>query len=365
MTKPFVDIIRYLHTYIMDTKKSLGQFFTTNYEYILSGMQVPPNVETIIEPFVGNGDLLKYLGDNHEYIIERYDIDPKSDEIIEQDTLMKPPSYANKYVITNPPYLAKNKATDKSIFNKYKVDDLYKAFIVSLLNDPPIGAIIIVPLNIFSSMRQADINLRKRMVSIFAINKVNIFEERVFEDTSYTVCCIQLSLLNEDLLDDKINITMFPSNHVFKTRLDDTNSFTIGGEIYNLPSMNKYKITRLTSQNKDTLHSNILIKCIDDSINKLIGLSYVDVDGIYIDETPNLSARSYATLIITPHVSEDIKKKLVEQFNDFMQKKRSKYNSLFLTNYRESKNGFARKRISFSLVYQICVYLLDAMSNSD
>ncbi len=349
----------------MDTKKTLGQFFTTNYEYILSGMQLPPNIQTIIEPFVGNGDLLKYLGDRHEYNVEKYDIDPKNDETIERDTLMDPPSYAGKYVITNPPYLAKNKATDKAIFNKYKVDDLYKAFIVSLLNDPPTGAIIIVPLNIFSSMRQADINLRKQIVSMFAIKQVNIFEERVFEDTSYTVCCIQFSLIDEDTAVDKINITMYPSNYTFKTRLDETNSFTIGGEIYNLPLLDNYKITRLTSQNKDMLHSNILVKCIDDSFNKQIGLSYVEIDGVYIDNTPNLSARSYATLIITPAISEDMQKKLVEQFNKFMQKKRSRYNSLFLTNYRESKNGFARKRISFSLVYQICIYLLDAMSNND
>ncbi len=158
---------------------------------------------------------------------------------------------------------------------------------------------------------------------------------------------------------------MYPSNYTFKTRLDETNSFTIGGEIYNLPLLDNYKITRLTSQNRDMPHSNILVKCIDDSFNKQIGLSYVEIDGVYIDNTPNLSARSYATLIITPAISEDMQKKLVEQFNNFMQKKRSKYNSLFLTNYRESKNGFARKRISFSLVYQICIYLLDAMSNND
>lgn len=36
---------------------------------------------------------------------------------------------------------------------------------------------------------------------------------------------------------------------------------------------------------------------------------------------------------------------------------REKYNSLFLTNYRESKK-ISRKRISFKLVYNICNYLL-------
>jgi len=43
------------------SKKQLGQFYTTNYEYILSNMKIPNDVKTIVEPFVGNGDLLKFI----------------------------------------------------------------------------------------------------------------------------------------------------------------------------------------------------------------------------------------------------------------------------------------------------------------
>jgi hypothetical protein len=43
------------------SKKQLGQFYTTNYGYILSNMKIPNNVKTIVEPFVGNGDLLKFI----------------------------------------------------------------------------------------------------------------------------------------------------------------------------------------------------------------------------------------------------------------------------------------------------------------
>ena len=50
-------------------------------------------------------------------------------------------------------------------------------------------------------------------------------------------------------------------------------------------------------------------------------------------------------------------KELVSKFNIFLNDYREKYNSLFLTNYRES-NTIARKRISFNLVYDICNYLL-------
>lgn len=100
-----------------------------------------------------------------------------------------------------------------------------------------------------------------------------------------------------------------------------------------------------------------MVKCIDDNIDNQISLSIVDNDKIYIDTTPNLSARSYATLVIKPKLSIDLQHKLVVDFNRFLNNKRNLYNSLFLTNYRES-NSLARKRISFTLVFQIVNYLL-------
>ena len=94
-------------------KKSLGQFYTTHQEYILQGMKIPDNIKNIIEPFTGNADLLTFIEkDKNKYKIECYDIDPKKDFIIKQDTIKNPPSYKDKYLITNPPYLARNKSKD-------------------------------------------------------------------------------------------------------------------------------------------------------------------------------------------------------------------------------------------------------------
>ena len=78
---------------------------------------------------------------------------------------------------------------------------------------------------------------------------------------------------------------------------------------------------------------------------------------IIINNTPNLTARSYAILVIEPSLNMQQQQQLVVKFNAFLNNYRDKYNSLFLTNYRES-NTIARKRISFGLVYEICNYLL-------
>lgn len=339
-------------------KHKLGQFFTTNHSYILQNMKIPENIKTIIEPFAGNGDLLYFIEeDKHKYNIECYDIDPKKDYIINRDTIKDPPEYTNKFIITNPPYLARNKSKDKTLFDKYDVNDLYKCFFKEIIINNCLGGIVIVPLNFWSSIRLQDIELRKQFLEKYTINQLNIFEEQVFNDTTYTVCSFQFTL-KEKKSNNKINIIVYPSQIQIKTKLKSSNNYIIGGSIYNLQIQNKYKITRLTSKNKLKSNTNILVKCIDDNKDNKIGLSIVSDDEIYIDNTPNQTARTYATLIIEPHISLDKQTQLVDKFNKYLEKQRTKYKSLFLTNYRESKD-IARKRISFDLVYLIVEYILD------
>lgn len=335
-------------------KKSLGQFYTTNCKYILKDLNIPENAKNIVEPFAGNGDLVKFI-DQDKYNLETYDIDPKKDFITKRDTLLEPPDYQDKFVITNPPYLARNKCQDKTIFDKYDSNDLYKCFLLSLIGTKIIGGIIIIPLNFISSIRKSDIELRKKFLFEFDIQKLNIFEEQVFTDTSYTVCSFLFTQKNNS---KQIETIIYPNKRELHFVLNKKNNYTVGGEIYQLITSDRYRIDRATkkTKNKDCI-TNILVKCIDDSETNKIKLSIVEEKDIYIDKTPNLSSRSYASLVIQPKLSLVKQKKLVSKFNSFLDEERKKYNSLFLTNYRESK-GIARKRISFSLVFQIVSHLL-------
>ncbi len=345
-----------------DTKRLLGQFYTSNYNYIFQKLVIPKyifeNNITIVEPFAGKGDLIKYIKEqslsyNNSYQnIEMYDIDPKQNYIIKRDTLTNPPNYNNKYIITNPPYLARNKTKIKDLYEKYDCNDLYKCFIKEILLNKCLGGIVIFPLNFFSSIRKADIELRKLFLETYRILDINMFEEKVFSDTSYTVCSVKFSNRDEEKDENnEVSINIYPDGKNIKVRLTSENNYMIGGEIYKLPLNNNIEITRLTLKNKK--NTNILVKCIDD--NEKIGLSIVNDDKVYIDDTPNLTARTYATLVIKPVLSEENQRLLVYKFNEFINKKRDEYHSLFLTNYRESN----RKRISFDLVYDICNYILD------
>ena len=103
--------------------------YTTQAEKICGNLKkYIPEDAFLIEPFVGDGDLLSIFPKNSW---EVYDIVPTGKEnVIIQDTLLNKPDYRNKWVITNPPFLAKNHATDKSYFTQY--DDLYKLISFSI-----------------------------------------------------------------------------------------------------------------------------------------------------------------------------------------------------------------------------------------
>lgn len=340
------------------SKQKLGQFYTTNYEYILKNLHIPKSISHAIEPFAGQGDLLPFIQSfSHVKNTEYYDIEPKSDLITQRDTLLNPPDYSNKFILTNPPYLARNKSKSKEIFDKYNQNDLYKCLISQLSDQKCSGGILIIPLNFWCSIRLADINLRKKFLSKYNITTINIFEEKVFDDTSYTICSFQFQPFKKSFK-KLINCYLYPKNKKIDFKLSHTNNFTIGGEIYLLPQQKHIKVERLTSKNKQSeFRTNILVKCIDDSEKNKINLSIVNDKNIFIDETPKLSARSYATLVIEPLLSDEEQKTLVDNFNLYLNEQREKYDSLFLTNYRES-NTIARKRISFKLVFEIVNYLL-------
>jgi hypothetical protein len=336
------------------SKSQLGQFYTTNYEYILSNMKIPINVKTIIEPFCGNGDLLKFINIDN-YTLELYDIDPKITDTIEQDTLTNPPDYVDKFILTNPPYLARNKSKTKDLYEKYKCNDLYKCFLVNLLSNISLGGIIIIPLNFLSSIRKSDIDLRKRFLETYSIKIINIFEERVFDDTSYAVCSIFFERKQPNAIDN-IKITIYPSKQTMNITLTSENNYTIGGEIYNLPQNPKYKVERATWKTKENI-TNIYLKCIDNNINNQLGFKMVSDENRFIDNTKSMSARSFATLVINKSLTLEEQELLVYKMNQYIYDQRKKYNSLFLTNYRES-NSIARKRISFDLAFKICNHFI-------
>lgn len=358
-----------------EKKQELGQFYTTRNQYIFSGIEIPKRVTRFVEPFCGQGDLVDFLEKQMKKkkrtvsFFELFDIDPRvgllfkkrQKDVVTQDTLLNPPSYSGKYVITNPPYRARNKSTNKVVFDKYNENDLFKCFLKSLLIDEniPDGGQIIIPLNFFSSIRKGDCQLRNEFLKHFKITRLNIFEEQVFDDTSYTVCAFQFLKKNPKTEIQNVNTMIFPKQKNITLVFDPKYNNIIGGEIYFLETSPNIKISRLVENSDKELNTQILLTALDGGTEK------GDRIGLSISEKPYIgkeTSRMFASLIISPEIDKETQEFVVAEFNKLIEKTRERYHSLFLPNYRESKE-YARKRIPFDLVYKIVNNILKKRLN--
>lgn len=364
-------------------KKQLGQFFTTNSDYILQGMESLVRGKKVADPFAGGGDLLVWANKNGARSIIGYDVDDRyvdKEKIILNDSLLSAKEY--DFVITNPPYLNVNKAskeTKEKYFSKHKFEDLYQISLASIMNSEE--GIFIVPINFLSAENSESI--RKLFFSKFTIDFVNYFTYQVFPDTTYNVIAAYYRRKKPDE-DEQISFSMriFFQNGESQNKsitLQQKYGWAIGRQfiapILNSPNqlgiyrfeerhilpgnkpatlawvhIDKQCIKGVSDQTLDVLKHNILLlKAIDSgSQNGRIALEDLrdyGVDGLVSIPT----SRHMVQLILPKFVLLQEQMELIKEFNRELNHLRDKTFSLFLTNYRD-KN---RKRIGFDFVYKM------------
>jgi hypothetical protein len=359
-------------------KKRLGSFYTTEASYVLSGMSVPDNVP-LIEPFVGGKDLIKWAGKKMEMYDNDRRVCEKDSEILFQDTLLNPPVYKDKFVVTNPPYLARNKNKDKTLYDKYDTNDLYKVFIKNIVDGDVSGGILILPLNFLSGQ---DNKIRNYFFNKYKISQLNIFEETVFGDTSNVVCAFQFERGTQD--DTLVNLCLYPSKEARQISLQRKYGYRLAGEVYDVVIRMKnseFKISRLVKgekylerdkrekfiptnlflcasdsggEEKARIKKGLPVNIKDENIKHKISLT-VCKHRYYGKETD----RMFASLSCSHALNNQ--QEVADRFNKRLEKYRKKYNSLFLTNFRNSSKSYSRKRISFSLAFSIIKEILEEM----
>lgn len=325
-------------------KRELGQFYTTNVDYILDKMDLSNIEEDIIEPFVGNGDMKRWVEKRNKLCKEFYDIDPKIEGTLKRDTLISPPDYKDKFVITNPPYLARNKSQNKDIYNKYQYDDLYKIFIKTIIDGDVKGGIIIIPQGFLTS---EDSKIKMEFFKKYKIIRVNFFEERVFDDTDYSICSIQF----ERGSNVPFSINFYPSQSEKIVHFNENNNWRYGGDIEIFKKKKgKYQVSRLLKG--QTPNTNLYLHCVDTgSIDGKISLS---LNEPYYGK---LTDRVYATIVSNYQIPDE--QYVVDTFNEKLNTLRKEYNSLFLTNFRNSSNEQARKRMGFGMAFTMIENILN------
>lgn len=325
----------------LSKKKTLGQHNTENVDYILRGFESFIHNKEIIDPFCGDFHLLDWAITNGAKGVIGIDVDEtKSRADVHDDTLLSPFDY--DFVLTNPPYLAKNKSKDKSIFIMYNTDDLYKASIQTFMNSNE--GIFIVPINFLCSK---EFKTRKMFLDKFNILKATLFEEQVFPDTTSTVIAIYYKKGDDNL--ESFELLVQPSGKIMSITLDKRYNYRYGTDFFKFlkPASG---IKRLMI-GEDKPKTNLYIHCLDTS--KPIRLEYQE-DHYY----GMTSDRSKASIVINKDLSKEQQLELVEFFNKKLQEFRDQYNSLFLSSYRENK----RKRIGFTETYQFISGCLEELN---
>jgi hypothetical protein len=361
-------------------KKSLGQFFTTNCDYILQGFEQFIKNKIVSDPFAGNQDLIKWAINNNCQSAQGFDYDQKwvdNKNVFFNDSLNNPQEY--QFVCTNPPYLHKNKATKniKETFfaneNSY-YEDLYQIAVNSCMQSSE--GIMIVPLNFLCAKNSAKI--REKFFSKFKIIKLNIFATQVFDDTTYNVISFYYKIKNYDEEINKIDATIFPQSQKLTINLSKKSNWQFGGDFLKkvLSTKNNLGIYRLTEDNIengnnsidiaienlnkktqltvsknfiDILKKNILfLRAIDSKNGKKIQLEDIreyKVEGLVGKNT----SRNMAHLIFKKPLSIEKQQKIMNIFNETLNDNRQKYSSFFLTNFRDNN----RKRLSFDFAYKL------------
>jgi len=365
-------------------KKQLGQFFTTNSSYILQGFEKFVRGKIVFDPFAGNQDLVKWAKQNNCKKVIGFDCDKKytdNKEVFLNDSINNQKQY--KFVCTNPPYLHKNKADKKTkerfFSGKNSIfEDLYLVSIFSLLNSEE--GIIIIPLNFLCAENSKKI--RDLFFEKFEIIKLNIFSEKVFEDTTYNVISFYFKKKRKKSEINKIEATIFPQGKKLSFAIEKRYNWQFGGEFINcikrtknnlgifrltedylksgeyeielaLQDIKDRKLFKISKDLKKSLENNILfLRAIDSKNGKKIQLEDIRKYGVKGLVGKNTS-RNLAHLIFQKEISIKEQEDLMKRFNEELNKNRNQYFSFFLTNFRDNN----RKRISFDLTYKLLNYI--------
>ena len=342
----------------MNNKKEYSQFYSTNteelFQNIINLFSKELNLNNyfnnipIIEPCCGQGDLINFLKSKGLNNFELYDIDPKYINTIKQDTILNKPDYNNKIVITNPPYAAKNKLTkqQKDLYKGYlnDVDDLYQIYIKQVINSNVLLGILILPINfLFSESNK----LRKEFIQKYQIIYANLFEKKIFDDTTSAICVIYFRLRQPDNNKYIFSANLIRKNENKKIKLEFSkrNNYCYGYEVYNEKYDDFVKLSRYDKEIKSDKNT--------DNKKYLTHIKVLTLDpnmkAIY-DENPKInliSDRSLINIVSSEELKETEEKYVIKKFNEILLFYREKYNSLFMSSYRE----FSRKRLSFNLIY--------------
>lgn len=331
------------------SKQALGQYFTTNADFILSGFEHLIVNKDVIDPFAGQWDLLRWAQKNGASSVSGFDIQPKNTETKLNDSLLNPPSYSGLFVITNPPYLSANKSKGKykEIFAKWNQSDLYKCFLASMTSADQ--AIVIIPSNFLC---ESNSKARSMLFSHFDVISAKYWNEPVFDDATTGVCALYLKQrhwLNTGV--QQFPCTILPAEEQITMRLEKDYRYLHGGQ--ELSSLDRsFQYEKGTGEEFNT---NIVVGCLDRGKYKL-GFHYNENEPI---KAPKTVITTFQVNTVGFSLTEDQQIEVIKHSNDTLTYLRKRYHSMFLSNYMGATQKIMSVNIAKMLLSDATKKVLD------
>lgn len=346
------------------SKKELGAFYTTNAGMILKGLEHLVDCKPVVDLFAGDGDLLQWAENNGASELYAFDVNPKANSVnagfsekVKKfgvlDTILNKPDVdlTNCFGVFNPPYLARNKTINKDPFDKWGVNDLYKASILSIMDNGIKEGIMIIPSNFWFD---EDVDFRKTVLTRWCITDVKIFDRPVFDDTTVRITSFYFKDVGCGTKPVTTSVQGQPID--FKNK---EGKWRPGIDWYNLiAKKNEIKVSRIL---KDVPTP----KGMFETKIKLFGTDTGSQGGeIRVEYSEDIyrgikTDRNFFTAMCNVELTKDQQLEIVKQFNDALCHYRRQYNSCFLTNFLASNSSKERKRISFSAAYKLLSVVIE------
>ena len=310
----------------MNKKIKFGQYFTKANPFInvvfedwFNEAMRFSNNNVVLEPFVGNEDLIKLLNKKYVFKYHGYDIDPKNKNTIKRNTLKR---YPKNYdvAITNPPYLARNSATRKNIPWIYDgFDDLYKVSLNKMLENNNYVAAIIPATLITSGL------FKDRLSDYILLNF------QMFDDTNTPVC---LSLFKPNNSNDFRIWELYDEDNI---RFINTHN-TIKNDLDYILARKKDRVIKFNKKN-----GKYGVLATDKSIKSIKFVKGIEIP----NEKVKLTSRNMVRFSIDENISiNDLNNKLQDFFNI--------EGEVFLAPFKNlRKDGKYRRRLDFNIIKRL------------
>ena len=378
---------------IQETKNKLGQYFSKNTDLLLHGFESYIQNKIVLDPFAGDYDLIHWALKHGASGYKAYDIEPRFEDCTHNDSLMNPLPMGDYFLLTNPPYLHKNKSKDKEPFDKWGWENLYKCHLASVIEQDVKEGLMVLPANFICEQNP---RMRHLFFSKYSIERLVYWEDQILDDVSIALVCfyfrqstslqktlpvlflgtedktprrrsrkptgppwlpLDLALTHKDL---SLELELEPENLIgglsFWEWLKPSKGLSLGGNLHTSIIVRLIDGFYKTTNNEDKIHPEwkYLYTKEFDSINTYQAGLYFNEGDLFINKG---STFSNYTLKLDMILSEEQQRSLVSYFNDKLNFYRGKYKSLFLPNYISPYQKILPQTLVNQMVYQCCMDL--------